>query len=257
MPLTHAGCDITDGAKVRAVFVEAKVEAVVHAAAIPDLDICEADPARAYQVNVQGTRNVVEAAREAGASVAYISSDAVFDGEKRTPYTESDATNPPTVYGRTKLQAEEAVLSLPQHFIFRVPVLFGPGKENFISKGLRKLANGEEYEVASDQLGGALYTLDGARKMIEVMEAARAGTYHLANNGACDRLELAQRGAALAGLDSGRIVGRPSAEMGRRAKRLKYAVMEMRALQSAGFELPRPWQEALVEYVRDWQANKK
>jgi dTDP-4-dehydrorhamnose reductase len=256
VPLSHAECDITDGAKVRAVFAKAQVEAVVHAAAIPDLEICEADPARAYRVNVQGTRNVVEAAREISASVAYISSDSVFDGEKRTPYTESDATNPPTVYGRTKLQAEEAVQTLPGNYIFRIPVLFGPGKENFVSKGLRKLANGEEYVVASDQLGGALFTLDGARKMMEVMEAGRAGTYHLANTGACDRLELMRRAAGLAGLDARGIAGIPSAEMGRRAKRLKYAVMEMRALKEAGFALPRPWEEALADYVRDWRASK-
>lgn len=256
VPLTHAECDITDGARVRVVFAKAQVQAVVHAAAIPDLEICEADPARAYRVNVQGTRNVVEAARESGASVAYISSDSVFDGEKRTPYMESDDTNPPTVYGRTKLQAEEAANSLPGNYIFRIPVLFGPGKENFVSKGLRKLANGEEYVVASDQMGGALFTLDGARKIMEVMEAGRGGTFHLANTGACDRLELMRRAAGLAGLDASGIVGIPSAEMGRRAKRLKYAVMEMRVLKAAGFAPPRPWEEALGEYLRNWRADK-
>ncbi|HEV3218774.1 MAG TPA: NAD(P)-dependent oxidoreductase [Candidatus Acidoferrales bacterium] len=256
IPLAHAECDITDGAKVREVFGKMRVEAVVHAAAIPDLDICEADPALAFRVNVEGTRNIVEAARETGASVAYISTDAVFDGEKRTPYTESDAANPPTVYGQTKLQAEESVRRLTRHFIFRVPVLFGPGKENFVSKGLRKLANGEEYVVASDQLGGALYTLDGARKMMEVMEAGRFGTFHLTNTGICDRLELAIRAATIAGLDSTRIIGKPSAEMGRRAKRLKYAVMEMRSLLEAGFALPRPWQESLLEFVQDRRAGQ-
>jgi dTDP-4-dehydrorhamnose reductase len=256
VPLSHTDCDITDAANVRAVFEKNRVETVVHAAAIPNLDICEADPTLAVSVNVEGTRNVVEAAREVRARVAYMSTDAVFDGHKRTPYTESEATNPPTVYGRTKLQAEEIVRGEPAHFIFRVPVLFGPGKDNFISKGLRKLARGEEYEVASDQLGGALYTLDGARKMMEVMEANRFGTFHLANTGTCDRMELALRAATLADLDARKIIGKPSAEMGRRATRIKFAVMEMRALQRAGLALPRPWQEALAEYVYNWKTEE-
>ncbi len=257
LPLTHAECDITDAAKVCAVVAKNKIQAVVHAAAIPDLDICESDPVLAFRVNVEGTRNVVKAAREFGATVVYISTDAIFDGEKRTPYTESDPANPETVYGRTKLQAETVVRTLAEYFIFRIPVLFGPGKANFISKGLRRLANGEEYEVASDQMGGTLYTLDGARKMMEVMEAKRCGTYHLTNSGACDRLELARHAATLSGLNAERIIGKPSAEMGRRAKRSKYAVMEMRALQHAAFTPPRPWQDALAEYVRDWQAAQK
>jgi dTDP-4-dehydrorhamnose reductase len=70
--LSHAECDITDRAKVRAIFEKNRVEAVVHAAAIPDLDICETDPALALRVNVEGTRNVAAAARELGATVAYI-----------------------------------------------------------------------------------------------------------------------------------------------------------------------------------------
>jgi len=255
LPLSHAECDITEAAKVRAVFAKNQVDTVFHAAAIPDLDICEADPDLAFRVNVEGTRNVVEAARELGASVAYISTDAVFDGEKRTPYIESDPANPQTVYGLTKFQAEEMVRTMPHHFVFRVPVLFGPGKDNFISKGLRKLTRGEEYEVASDQMGCTLYTLDGARKMMEVLESGRFGTYHLANTGACTRLELIRRAAALAGLGVEKIIGKPSAEMGRRARRLKYSVMEMRALRQEGIALPRRWEEALAEYLLNWRGS--
>ena len=106
---------------------------------------------------------------------------------------------PITVYGRTKLQAEQAVKTLERYWIFRVPVLFGPGKINFVEKGLRKVAAGEEYKVASDQLGCATHTVDAGLKIMEVAEAGRYGLYHLANQGACTRYELARAAAELAG----------------------------------------------------------
>ena len=245
----RAEADITKFDEVRTAFRKLRPQVVIHAAAIPSPDACEADPAQAYLVNVHGTRHVAEAANEMGAAVAYISSDAVFDGGKQTPYAETDPTVPPTVYGRTKLRGERLVTALPRHWVFRVSVLFGPGKTNFIEKGLRAMAAGEPYRVASDQVGGALSTLDGSEKILQVVESGRYGLYHLTNQGACTRLELAQYAAEKAGLDLSKLKGVPSDQMGRRAKRLKYAVMEMRALKESGFSLPRPWQAALDDYL--------
>jgi dTDP-4-dehydrorhamnose reductase len=248
-PLTRADADITRHEEVESVFAKIRPDVVIHPAGIPDLDICEADPAKAFLVNVHGTRHVVEAACRIGARVALISTDAVFDGQKRTPYLESDLAVPPTVYGRTKLLAERIALGAGDSWVFRVSVLFGPGKTNFVEKGLRKIAAGDAYIVASDQLGSATYTVDAAQKMREVIEAQRYGLYHLSNALPCSRFELAQRAANIAGLDEAKVVGVPSAEMGRRAKRLQYAVMEMTALEREGFTLPRPWSEALREYI--------
>jgi dTDP-4-dehydrorhamnose reductase len=255
-PLTRTEADTTDATKIRETFNRLRPEIVIHTAAIPDLDICEADPAKAFLVNVEGTRNVVEAAREMGAAVAHISSDAVFDGEKHAPYVETDPVNPQTVYGRTKAEGEEIVASLRYHWIFRVPVLFGPGKANFVSKGLDKLQRDEDYVVASDQVACAAYTLDMARVMMEVVEARTYGLYHIANAGACSRLDLAQRAAAFAGLDAAHIIGKPTDEMKRKAKRLKYSVMELRALKQAGFSEPRRWENALEDYVSQWRMEK-
>jgi dTDP-4-dehydrorhamnose reductase len=249
-PLTRAEADITDAAAVRAVLERLRPEVVVHPAGIPDLDIADADPALARRINVEGTRHVAESARALGARVAYISTDAVYDGENSRPYVESDPPRPITVYGQTKLEGEFMVGAAPEHWIFRVPVLFGPGKTNFVEKGVRKLAAGETYIVASDQMGCAAYTLDASYKIMEVVEAGCYGLYHLANEGTCTRFELARRAAQLAGLDPGQVVGVPAAQMGRRAPRLKYSVMEMAALRAAGFALPRPWPEALADYLR-------
>jgi len=248
-PLTREDADITVAEQVQAAFKKIRPDVVIHPAGIPDLDVCEAEPAKAYLVNVHGTRHVVEAARGVGAGVAYISTDAVFDGKKTSPYLETDPTNPPTVYGRTKVRAEKLVQGLPRHWIFRVSVLFGPGKTNIIERALRNIMTGKEFDVASDQLGLATYTLDAGLKIKEIIKKAQCGVYHLGNQEQCTRLDLVRQAAKLAGLDSKRIMGKPADQMGRRAVRLKYSVMELGALKSARIPLPRPWQEALAEYV--------
>ncbi len=216
-PLTRAEADITDVENIRAALERIRPDLIVHPAGIPDIDLCEADPAKAVRVNYQGTRNVVEAARSLGAGLAHISTDAVFDGRKTTPYVETDPTGPITVYGQTKLQAEQAVETLDRHWTFRVSVLFGPGKINFVDKGLRKIAAGEEYKVASDQLGCATHTVDAGRKIMEVTESGPCGLYHLANQGQCTRFELARMAVELAGLDPAKVIGVPDALMQRRA----------------------------------------
>lgn len=249
LPMTRADADLTSLPDVRRVLLAGRPGAVIHAAAAPDPDVCEANPEYAFQTNVVATQNVVEVAKELGIPVAQISTDAVFDGTADSPRTESDTTNPLSVYGKTKLLAEQAVMQLNRYWIFRLSVLFGPGKANFISKGLQTLMNGGIYTVAADQAGTAAYTLDAAGKILEVMESNHFGLFHLCNTGACSRLELMQQAAILAGRPTSGVVGKPRSEMGRLAPRPKYAVMEMKGLKMAGIAPPRDWQAALAEYL--------
>ncbi len=255
-PLTRADADITQFSQVQGVLTKLRPEVIIHTAAIRDLDLCETDPARAFLVNFHGTRHVVEAAREIGAQVAHISTDAVFDGKKSSPYPESDPTNPPTVYGRVKLRAERSVQTLRRHWIFRISILFGPGKVNLVEDALRKVGAGQDVLAPADQTANATYAPDAAQKIIEVIESGRHGLYHLSNQGACSRWELVRRGVELAGLDAARVKAVTLAEMGRPAVRLRYAVMEMKALASAGIALPRPWPEALADYVEKLMGRK-
>jgi dTDP-4-dehydrorhamnose reductase len=233
----------------------ARPDALIHAAGAPDPDKCEANPEYAFQTNVVATRNVVDVAKELAIPVVHISTDAVFDGSANSPRTESDPVNPISVYGKTKLLAEQAVTQLERYLIFRVSVLFGPGKENFISKGLQALRSGDTYTVAADQIGTATYTLDAASKILEVMETNHFGLFHLCNAGMCGRLELMQQAAIFAGLPTTNVVGKSLSEMGRPAPRPKYAVMEMKALKMAGIVPPRNWQAALAQYINTLPGN--
>jgi dTDP-4-dehydrorhamnose reductase len=248
-PMMRATADLTDVNAMRHALSTIEPDVLIHAAGIPDPDLCESEPERAFQNNVVATRNVVTAAREFSFPVAHISTDSVFDGLANTPRTETDPVGPVSVYGKTKLLAEEAVAGLEKHWIFRVSVLFGPGKDNFVSKGLQALRTGNTYAVASDQLGSATYTLDAASKILGVIERGGFGLFHLCNQGACTRLELARHAAMLANLSADKIVGKPMAEMKRKAPRPAYSVMEMKALAAAGISLPRHWKDALAEYV--------
>jgi dTDP-4-dehydrorhamnose reductase len=250
LPMTRADADLTRAADVRRVLLVARPDAVIHTAAAPDPDFCETNPEFAFQANVVATRNVVEIARELGIRVAQISTDAVFDGSADSPRTESDPTKPVSVYGKTKLLAEKEVMQLDRYWIFRVSVLFGPGKPNFISKGLLALRSGKTYTVASDQVGSATYTFDAATKILEVMESNHFGLFHLSNAGACSRLDLMQQAAIFSGLSTSNIVGKPLSEMNRPGPRPRYAVMEMKALKMAGISPPRDWKAALAEYIK-------
>jgi len=249
-PLTRQDADITNAAKMREVLARIQPNVIVHAAAIADIDDCERNPETAFRVNTEATKALVEIARDLGARFALVSTDAVFDGKSDRPYVETDEVNPPSVYGRTKVAAEESVRKFDRHCIFRVSVLFGPGKANFVNKALCKAWGKEQYEVASDQLGSATYTLDAGETILRVLEWGANGTFHLCNQGACTRYELAKRAVELAGLDPSIVIGKTVAEMKRVGPRLTFSLMEMRALKAAGIAVPRSWEEALAAYVK-------
>ncbi len=248
--LTRSDADLTKANQVMSALRSLRLDVLIHTAAMADVDACQRYPEKAFRVNFGGTANLVSAAEKFGFSLVFISSDAVFDGLKGTPYVESDAPHPLSIYGETKVAAEKDVRTrLQQHWIFRLSVLFGPGKINFVDKCIRALADGKTNVAASDQIGSATYTLDAADKILEVIEAERYGTYHLSNQGTCGRLELARYAASLTGLDQRKIIGKTVAQMGRVAPRPLYNEMKMQALEKAGFSLPRKWKDALAAHL--------
>ncbi len=253
-PLTRAEADITDAEQMRAVLLRIAPDIVVHAAALPDIDDCEKNPQQAWRVNAEATAHLATIAADLNIRLALISTDAVFDGKSGRPYVETDPVNPPSVYGRTKVAAEDSVRKNNDHWIFRVSVLFGPGKANFVNKALCKAWGKEPFPAATDQLGSATYTLDAGEMMLRVFASGSYGTFHLCNQGACSRFDLASYAAQSAGLDRSVVIGESMKEMSRVGPRLPYAVMEMRALQQAGIALPRSWQAAVDEYVKSLQS---
>jgi dTDP-4-dehydrorhamnose reductase len=216
--------------------VEPPPELVLHAAAWTDVDGAEADPQSAAAVNVGGTQH----AASFGAPLVAYSTDYVFDGTKRTPYLESDAPNPVSAYGRTKLHGEAAAGE--RAWVVRTSWLFGPTGKNFVRTMLRLAAERDEVGVVDDQLGCPTYVGDLAAATRELVELP-FGLYHVAAEGECTWADFAEAIFEEAGLDC-RVRRITTAEFPRPATRPAYSV-----LRSERPETPRlpNWREGLRE----------
>ncbi len=131
--LTRHNMDITNRPQVREKILRLEPQVVLHTAAYTDVDACQGNESIAMRVNAEGTDNVASACAEAGTRLIYYSTDYVFDGDKSSAYIESDAPNPQTVYGQSKLAGEQAVAaSLSNHLIVRVGWVYGEHGKNFV-----------------------------------------------------------------------------------------------------------------------------
>ena len=230
MPLTHAEWDVTGPPPAGL----GAVDLVVHAAAWTDVDGAESDPQGAAAVNVGGTAH----AAELGAPLVYVSTDYVFDGSKRTPYVESDAPNPLSVYGRTKLLGEAAAGE--NAWVVRSSGLFGWTGRNFVRTMLALGAERDEVAVVDDQRSAPTYVGHLAKALREVIELP-PGVWHVAADGDCTWAELAEAIFAEAGLRC-RVRRVSTDELGRPAPRPAYSVL--RSERPAAPRLPH-WREGL------------
>ena len=228
--LTHADWDVTFPPPPDL----GEVDLVLHAAAYTDVDGAEADPQTAAAVNVGGTQH----AAELGALLVYFSSDYVFDGEKRTPYVESDPPSPLSVYGRTKLHGEAAAGE--DAWVVRSSWLFGWTGTNFVRTMLRLGAERDEVAVVDDQRGCPTYVGHLAEAVRELVHLPR-GVWHLAADGDCTWADLAEAIFEETSLDC-RVRRITAEELGRPAPRPAYSVL--RSERAGAPRLPH-WREGL------------
>jgi dTDP-4-dehydrorhamnose reductase len=247
-----ADFDIADLAATRAAFAAARPEMVVHCAAWTDVDGCERDPRQAFAQNARGTWNVAAACAQLGPALVYLSTDFVFDGEKREPYTEFDQPNPLSVYGASKLAGEQAVRSLvPHHYIVRTAWLYGRHGRSFVRTILEAAKESDELRVVADQFGSPTYARDLAGAIAELVVSGRVvpGTYHLVNAGACSWAELAAEALRLAG-SKARVTPIRASEWPSPTRRPANSALRSHWLELQGLSPLRPWQEALADFVR-------
>lgn len=245
--------DILDAACVKAFARERGVGAIINCAAYTDVERAETDRERCFAVNADGVRNLSEAALNCDAALVHISTDFVFDGGKREPYRESDATAPLSVYAESKLAGEEAMRSTGcRGIIVRTSWLYSPFGKNFMKTMLRLGRERSELGVVCDQTGSPT----AADSLAEAIEAAlpqigerRGEIFHYSGEGECSWSDFAAAIMAYSGLDC-RIREIKSDEYPQKATRPKYSYLDC-SLFRREFGIAREdWHSALQRNLR-------
>src|SRR5690606_15050058 len=249
---TRGELDICCPQKVEAVLAAARPWALINAAGYVRVDEAERDGARCYRENAEGPLQLASACEAHGVRRATFSSDLVFVGESSLPFVESSRVAPLNTYGRSKALAEHSVLQRnPQALVIRTSSFFGPWHpHDFLPVALRALSRRQAFAAMQDVIVSHTYVPDLANACMDLLIDAETGIWHLANKGALSWLELARKGAQLAGVDARRLQGRACTEFRFAARRPAFSALGT----ERGLALPDV-EDALHRYVREAQGH--
>jgi dTDP-4-dehydrorhamnose reductase len=250
--LTHSGLSITDRIGLDRIYRQHRPGLVFNCAAFNAVDRAEAEPDIAFQVNSVGAASVSDACREHGARLVHFSTNFVFDGAMDRPYTESDPAQPLGIYGKSKLEGEQAVLKrLPEALVIRTAAVFGDQGSavkggSFPERIVERARRGEQLKVVADQLVNPTYARDLAKAAIDLEASGMAGIVHLVAAGCCSWADFARAALSECGLDA-EVEAVRTTELGLPAPRPLNG-----CLASVRTQPLRPWQESLAE----WASNR-
>jgi len=259
--------DIRNLEDVKKFFRQKKPDIVLHAAAYTDVDRCESETETAMAVNAEGTENVALACKDINAKMIYYSTDYVFDGEKSSPYIETDNPNPQTIYGRSKLEGEKKIAGiLDEYAILRIAWLYGAHGKNFVrtmiklgNKQLRQAKDGQVVEpliVVNDQFGNPTWTIEVARQTEVVIDNKLAGIFHCTSEGATTWYDFA-RAIFTELLMNVYLKSCTTDEFRRPARRPKYSVLDNKNLKDLNLNVMSDYKTALIEFFNKYGATLK
>lgn len=246
--------NITDENAVMELIQKEKPDIIINCAAHTQVDLCEIEEEKAYQINAVGPLNLAKAAKSVDAKLVQVSTDYVFEGNGQKPYVETDQTNPVSAYGRTKLAGEQEVQKeWNKVFIVRTAWLYGDGK-NFVRTMLNLAENYKELRVVNDQYGTPTTAFELAKMIWFIVQTERYGIYHATCEGSTSWYEFAKEIFKVFGKD---VAVHPvtTAEYNAKAARPAYSVLENHKLNTETEYRMKDWQAALDDYVT-WSRNK-
>jgi dTDP-4-dehydrorhamnose reductase len=247
---SHKDLDVADDSSI-SVIKETSPDLLINCAAWTNVDAAEEFPEKATRVNQVGPRNMARAAKELKIPLIQISTDYVFSGESRQPWSTDSKTEPMSTYGLSKLLGEKEI-SKNMHadfYILRTAWLYGPYGRNFSKTILKKaLTSKDTINVVRDQIGQPTTTKSLAEQIFKVAkQKIPSGTYHATNTGQASWWDFAREIFELAGEDVERVRPSTSEDFPSKVKRPQYSVLDQSAWSKVGMETMPEWREALKE----------
>jgi dTDP-4-dehydrorhamnose reductase len=260
----HAQLDLVNLDDARGKLGGMNFDVLINAAAFTNVDACETERDRAFRINAEAPNILAQICNEKDAKLIHFSTDYVFDGEKRAPYTEDDQANPISAYGESKLAGERNVLAAGDgNLVVRVSWVFGPDRPSFIDAMIKRAQEDEKIDAISDKFSTPTYTHDIARMLPQFFDRGVAGgLLHFANTGKCSWQEYAQwaldccRDAGIS-LKATRVGALTLKDMSSwLARRPVYSVLSTAKYMVLTSSTPRAWREAVNEYITRFYSKK-
>ena len=248
--------DITNQERVNHFFDTNKIAFCINAAAYTGVDKAESEAEKAAAINVFGPKNLAVACKNNNAKLIHISTDFVFDGSSNKPYLETDATNPLGVYGKTKLEGEQAVASaMDEYFIIRTSWVYSQFGNNFMKTMLRLASERDSLSIVSDQIGSPTNAVDLASAIMQIIVKTKQettktdyGIYNFSNEGIASWYDFATE---IFRINKVAINVNPIASEAfpTPAKRPKYSLLDKSKIKNTfGIEI-KTWQESLLQTI--------
>src|SRR5438128_9107851 len=239
-------------------------DVLINAAGFTNVDACETERDRAFLINAEAPGVLATICNAKDAKLIHFSTDYVFDGEKRTPYTEEDHANPISVYGESKLIGEKNVLAVENHhLVVRVSWVFGPDRPSFIDAMIKRAQENEKVDAIADKFSTPTYTHDIAGMLRRFFDGdGEGGILHFANAGKCSWQEYAQwaldccrdGGIPLRTTTVGALNLRDMSSWV--ARRPAYSVLSSAKYAELTGKTPRAWREAVADYITRFYPKK-
>jgi len=251
----HCDVEVYDIDSIYNIIKLSKPDLLINTSAYHNVEKCEENPLRSFQINAIGARNLAIACSENDITLMHISTDYVFDGRQKFPYFETDCPNPLSVYGNSKLAGENFIRNIAKRFlIIRTSGLYGKrpcrakGGMNFVQLMLKLASEGKKIRVVDNEILTPTPTIELARQLVRIKEPDFYGVVHASSQCFCSWYQFAKAIFSISKLEPDLQIASPD-EFPSKAKRPEYSVLENGVLNDYNVNIMKTWEQGLKEYL--------